>query len=206
VAAVNSESHNSPQGPPTFVETEVSRLLIAGQKEEATAQLERLALLCRIRGFRLQAEVKRFRSIRPQRPLRTRRLPAALSRRAGAGRPRPASAVRKIVAAHTLAPLADAASRDALGRHMSGAPMRRWSLEIYADHTDRTRREESPRRFSCSADFAHSAARGPLQTAAAVQYRHGAGGRRCRGCRPTLRRFRGAGNCLGSSRMSLGVV
>jgi len=43
---------------------------------------------------------------------------------------------------------------------------------VYADHRDRTRREESPRRFSCFA------ARGPLQTAAAVQHRHGAGGQR----------------------------
>jgi hypothetical protein len=60
--------------------------------------------------------------------------------------------------------------RDALGRQTSGALMRRWSLEVYADHTDRTRREESPRRFSCSA------AHGPLQTDAAVQHRHGAGG------------------------------
>ena len=30
---------------------------------------------------------------------------------------------------------------------MSGALMRRWSFGICADHTDRTRREESPRRF-----------------------------------------------------------
>ena len=29
--------------------------------------------------------------------------------------------------------------------------MRRWWRGIYADHRDRTRREESPRRFSCSA-------------------------------------------------------
>jgi hypothetical protein len=45
-------------------------------------------------------------------------------------------------------------------------------FEIDADHRDRTRREESPRRFSCCA------ARGPLQTAAAVQHRHDAGGQR----------------------------
>ena len=45
-------------------------------------------------------------------------LPGA--RRAGTGRPRPASAVRKTVAAHTLAALDDAASRDALQRQMSG--------------------------------------------------------------------------------------
>ncbi len=56
--------------------------------------------------------------------------------------------------------------------------MRRWLFGAYADHTNRTRREESPRRFSCSADCAHSAARGPLQTAAAAQHRHGAGGQR----------------------------
>ena len=42
------------------------------------------------------------------------------TRRTGTGRPRPASAVRKIVAAHTLASLDDAASRDALRRQMSG--------------------------------------------------------------------------------------
>jgi len=50
-----------------------------------------------------------------------------------------------------------------------------WWFEIYADHRDRTRREESPRRFSCFA------ARGPLQTAAAAQHRHGAGGQRSAG-------------------------
>ena len=73
------------------------------------------------------------------------------TRRTGTGRPRPASAVRKTVAAHTLAPLAPAASTDARGRQMSGAQMRRWWSGIYADHRDRTRREESPRRFSRSA-------------------------------------------------------
>ena len=52
---------------------------------------------------------------------------AAGRARAGTGRPRPASAVRKTVAARTLAALVVAASRDALGRHMSGALMRRWS-------------------------------------------------------------------------------
>ena len=41
-------------------------------------------------------------------------------------------------------------SRDARGRQMPGALMRRWSRGIYADHRDRTRREESPRRFSGS--------------------------------------------------------
>jgi len=51
-----------------------------------------------------------------------------------------ASAVRKTVAARTLAALASAAStRDARGRQMSGAQMRRWWRGIYADHTDRTR-------------------------------------------------------------------
>jgi hypothetical protein len=45
---------------------------------------------------------------------------ADLPRRASAGRPRPASTVRKIVAAHRLAPLDAAASRDALARQMSG--------------------------------------------------------------------------------------
>src|SRR5262245_8523950 len=99
-------------------------------------------------------------------------LPAALPRRAGAGRPRPASAVRKIVAAHTLATLDAAASRDALGRQMSGGIIAGGDLGIYADHRARTRREESPRRFSCFA------VRGPLQTAAAVQHRHVAGGQR----------------------------
>ena len=44
--------------------------------------------------------------------------------------------------------------------------------EIYADHKAGTRRVESPRRFSCFA------ARGPLQTAAAVQHRHDASGQR----------------------------
>ena len=57
---------------------------------------------------------------RPQQHTKFDRLPAALPRRAGAGRPRPASAVRKIVAAQTLAPLDDVASRDALGPQMSG--------------------------------------------------------------------------------------
>ena len=57
---------------------------------------------------------------------------------------------RKPVAAHALAALAPAASRDARGRHMSGALMRRWLSGIYADHRDRTR-DESRRRFSCSA-------------------------------------------------------
>ena len=106
------------------------------------------------------------------------------TRRTGTGRPRPASAVRKTVAAHTLAPLDSAASTDARGRQMSGAQMRRWWRGIYADHRDRTRREESPRRFSRSAALrrsggrsADSAARGPLQTAAAAQHRHVAGGR-----------------------------
>ena len=61
---------------------------------------------------------------------------------------------------------------------MPGAPMRRWRRGIYADHRDRTRRKESPRRFSgfdglrCDLTKRSSAARGPLQTGAAAQRRH----------------------------------
>jgi hypothetical protein len=40
---------------------------------------------------------------------------------------------------------APAATTDARGRHTSGALMRRWLLEVYADHTSRSRRAESPR-------------------------------------------------------------
>jgi hypothetical protein len=112
--------------------------------------------------------------------------PLPCTRRAGTGRPRPASAVRKTsrlipslrstTRRVRMRPSTDSGRaelrRSALGRQMSGALMRRWSFEIYADHRDRTRREESPRRFSCFA------ARGPLQTAAAVQHRHDAGGQR----------------------------
>ena len=64
-------------------------------------------------------------------------------------------------------PLGAAASRDACGRHMPGAPMRRWSREIYADHMGGTRREESPRPFSgsaasCAEGFAaHGVLQGP---------------------------------------------
>jgi hypothetical protein len=66
---------------------------------------------------------------------------------------------------------------------MPGALMRRWSRGIYADHTTRTRREESPRPFSGSATLNvaedGSAARGVLQgppplSTGAVQARRGA--------------------------------
>ena len=74
--------------------------------------------------------------------------------RAGTGRPRPASAGRKTVAARTLAALAVAASRDALGRQMPGALMRRWSRGIYADHRDRTRRGNRRAGFPAPMSFA----------------------------------------------------
>jgi hypothetical protein len=48
--------------------------------------------------------------------------------------------------------------------------MRRWALEIYADHTDRTRREESLRPVS---GFAVPS---PRYRASAAQHRHCAGG------------------------------
>ena len=54
----------------------------------------------------------------------------------------------RLIPSLTLAP---AASTDARGRQMSGAQMRRWWCGIYADHRDRTRREESPRRLPRSA-------------------------------------------------------
>jgi hypothetical protein len=63
---------------------------------------------------------------------------------------------RKIQPSHTppfpgaagWAGVAAAASRDACERQMSGAQMRRWSRGSYADHTGRTRREESLRPLS----------------------------------------------------------
>ena len=69
-----------------------------------------------------------------------------------------------------------------------GGQMRRWWCGIYADHRYWTRREESPRRFSRSAACAKSAGRGLLDTAAAVQHRHDAGGRQQ--TRFTFKRFR----------------
>ena len=127
---------------------------------------------------------------------------AALPRRAGAGRTRPAPRGGKTVSARTLAALAVAASRDARVRHMPGAQMRRWWRGIYADHRDRTRRAESPRRFSCfgkrrwHSTTRGSAARGPLQTGAAAQHRHGPGGQRVilRSVLPDLLESTGSGS------------
>jgi len=96
-------------------------------------------------------------------------------RSAGTVRPRPATRGGKTVLARTLASLVAAASRDALGRQMSGALMRRWLLGTYADHRDRTRREESPRRLSGSAardSRARLRSAGPAPRAAAAQHRH----------------------------------
>ena len=99
-----------------------------------------------------------------------------------AGTARPASRFRTPGKRSRLIPFAAAASRDACGRYMPGAPMRRWSGGIYADPMARTRREESPRPFSGSAvlNFAEnrlrSARRAPR--AAAGQHRHGAGAAR----------------------------
>ena len=84
------------------------------------------------------------------------RRPAGVSCvRRGRGIAAPALAVRgplpqggKTVSAHLLAALAAAASTDACGRQTPGALMRPWSRGIYADDSDRTRREELRRRFS----------------------------------------------------------
>jgi hypothetical protein len=48
-----------------------------------------------------------------------------------------------MASAHTLAALAAAASRGCVWATDARRQMRRWSRGIYADHTDRTRREES---------------------------------------------------------------
>ena len=59
--------------------------------------------------------------------------------------------------------------------------MRRWWRGIYADHRDRTRRGESPRRFCGSAaqtDAARLRSARPAPGAASGQHRHAAGGRR----------------------------
>jgi len=105
----------------------------------------------------------------------------------------------RLIPSLTLAP---AASTDARGRQMSGAQMRRWSCRIYADHRDRTRRAESPRRFSCFGErrchptTRDSAARGPLQTGPAAQHRHGPEGQRVilRRVIPDLRESTGSGS------------
>ena len=55
-------------------------------------------------------------------------------RSAGLVRPRPPSASRKTACARTLAPLAPAASRDARGRHMPSALMRRWLSDGRGSH------------------------------------------------------------------------
>ena len=67
----------------------------------------------------------------------------------------------KTVSARTLASLDVAASRDACGRQLPGALMRRWSRGIYADHIDRTRRAESLRPFSGCAVRRLAPSRGP---------------------------------------------
>ena len=106
--------------------------------------------------------------------------------RAGAGRPRPASAGRKTVAARTLAALVVAASKGgtwATDARRTDAPVVAWDLRG-------SQRPNSPRGIAApvfllrvSASVASrrqrdSAARGPLQTGAAGQHRHGAGGQR----------------------------
>jgi hypothetical protein len=63
---------------------------------------------------------------------------------AGLVRPRPASASRKTACAHTLAPLAAAASTDACGRHMPSALMRRWWSARHGSHVRNSPRGIAP--------------------------------------------------------------
>ena len=108
--------------------------------------------------------------------------PLPCADRAGTGRPRPASAVRKTVAARTLAALAVAASKGctwATDARRTDAPVVAWDLR--GSQRPNSPRE-SPRRFSCFGELRwhaskrDSAARGPLQTGPAAQHRHGPGG------------------------------
>ena len=100
---------------------------------------------------------------------RRRSTPPRTERAAGtpAGRPRPASAVRKIVAAHILAALDGAASTDAVRRQMSGGTIAGGSSTIDADHRDRTRRENRRADFPASHRVARSRRPRPSSTGTA---------------------------------------
>jgi hypothetical protein len=68
-------------------------------------------------------------------------------RSAGLARPRPAFASRKTACAHTLAALAPASSRDAGGRHTSGALMRRGWPGRHGSHGRNSPRRNRSARF-----------------------------------------------------------
>ena len=106
------------------------------------------------------------------------------TRRGGTGRPRPASAVRKTVAARTLA---DARPRGEYGCAWA-TDVRRTDAPVVVWDLRGSQRPNSPRGIAAPVFLLRwasligrtkrgSAARGPLQTAAAAQHRHGARGR-----------------------------
>ena len=113
---------------PPFKDCRIGRNLAGSRRPRLRdCACRRLLLRFRRQCHREQHEAYEYRNWKHQ--WNDSSLPC--TRRAGTGRPRPASAVRKIVAAHTLATLVPRRVRDALGRHMPGALMRRrvvWAL------------------------------------------------------------------------------